>query len=200
MEFDKLIKRLNAIVDAGLFYGKDNFDIERYQEIKTILPQLLNHSSDLTNEELADFFRPSQFYPTPMIDVRAFIQNDEEEILFVRDKKQGDWALPGGYGEIGLTPSENVLKELQEEAGISGEIVRLLAIFDTDKWQPQGKQYYKFVFECSVLAVDFLENSETSEARFIKLSELTELSVKRNTLPQLELLEKLSKSGNQYID
>ena len=200
MEFDELIKRLNAVADAGLFYGKDVFDIERYHEIKAILPQLLKHSTTLTKGELTDLFRPNNSYPTPMIDVRAFIQNEEKEILFVRDKIQGDWALPGGYGESGFTPSENLLKELKEEAGVSGEIKRLLAIFDTDKWQPQGKQFYKFIFECKVLSFEFFKNSETSEARFINLSELTNLSVKRNTMAQLNLLEKLSKSGKQYID
>ena len=200
MEFDELIKRLNAVADAGLFYGKDVFDIERYQEIKAISSQLLEHSTTLTKEELTALFRPNNSYPTPMIDVRAFIQNEEKEILFVRDKMQGDWALSGGYGEIGFTPSENLLKELKEEAGVSGEIERLLAIFDTDKWQPQGKQYYKFVFKCKALSIDFLENSETSETKFIKRSELTNLSVKRTTMSQLSLLEKLSKTGKQYID
>ena len=200
MEFDELIKRLNAVADAGLFYGKDIFDIERYQEIKAISSQLLEHSTTLTKEELTALFRPNNSYPTPMIDVRAFIQNEEKEILFVRDKMQGDWSLPGGYGEIGFTPSENLLKELKEEAGVSGEIERLLAIFDTDKWQPQGKQYYKFVFKCKALSIDFLENSETSETKFIKRSELTNLSVKRTTMSQLSLLEKLSKTGKQYID
>ena len=200
MEFDELIKRLNAVADAGLFYGKDIFDIERYQEIKAISSQLLEHSTTLTKEELTALFRPNNSYPTPMIDVRAFIQNEEKEILFVRDKMQGDWALSGGYGEIGFTPSENLLKELKEEAGVSGEIERLLAIFDTDKWQPQGKQYYKFVFKCKALSIDFLENSETLETKFIKRSELTNLSVKRTTMSQLSLLEKLSKTGKQYID
>ncbi|XOW23600.1 NUDIX hydrolase N-terminal domain-containing protein [Lactococcus lactis] len=175
-------------------------DIERYHEIKAISSQLLEHSTTLTKEELTALFRPNNSYPTPMIDVRAFIQNEEKEILFVRDKIQGDWALPGGYGEIGFTPSENLLKELKEEAGVSGEIERLLAIFDTDKWQPQGKQYYKFVFKCKALSIDFLENSETSETKFIKRSELTNLSVKRTTMSQLSLLEKLSKTGKQYID
>ena len=85
MEFDELIKRLNAVADAGLFYGKDVFDIERYHEIKAILPQLLKHSTTLTKEELTDLFRPNNSYPTPMIDVRAFIQNEEKEILFVRE-------------------------------------------------------------------------------------------------------------------
>lgn len=89
---------------------------------------------------------------------------------------------------------------MKEEAGVSGEIERLLAIFDTDKWQPQGKQYYKFVFKCKALSIDFLENSETSETKFIKRSELTNLSVKRTTMSQLSLLEKLSKTGKQYID
>ncbi|MFZ2716622.1 MAG: NUDIX hydrolase N-terminal domain-containing protein, partial [Lactococcus chungangensis] len=34
MSVDQLIKRLNAIADAGLIYGKNAFDLERYQDIK----------------------------------------------------------------------------------------------------------------------------------------------------------------------
>lgn len=201
MSVDQLIKRLNAIADAGLIYGKNAFDLERYQDIKDVLRDLTGDLSDLTPAELSDLFLPTSHYPTPMIDVRAFVKNDDGNVLLVRDQSKGDWALPGGYGEIGFSPSENVLKELVEEAGVTGEVVRLLAVFDTNKWQPQGRQYYKLVFECRALSQDFKVNSETSEIGYFNLETLTvPLSEKRNTRSQLNLLEELSQTGKQHID
>ncbi len=201
MSVDQLMKRLNAIADAGLIYGKDTFDLERYQDIKTVLRDLTGHLSDLTPVELSDLFLPTSHYPTPMIDVRAFVKNDEGDVLLVRDQAKGDWTLPGGYGEIGFSPSEHVLNELVVEAGVTGEVVRLLAIFDSNKWQPQGRQYYKFVFECRALSQDFKVNSETSEIGYFNLETLTvPLSEKRNTRSQLNLLDELSQTGKQYID
>ena len=29
----------------------------------------------------------------------------------------GDWSLPGGWGDIGFTPSEVAIKETKEESG-----------------------------------------------------------------------------------
>jgi ADP-ribose pyrophosphatase YjhB (NUDIX family) len=201
MGLDQAIKRLNAIADAGLTYGDSVFDLERYQEIKEVLSQFTAEVTNLTSAELSDVFRPTEHYPTPMIDVRAFVKNEKGEILLVRDQAKGDWTLPGGYGEIGLTPSENVLKELHEEAGVIGQVQRLLAVFDTEKWQPQGRQYYKFVFECQMLSRHFVANSETSEIGFFDLGSLAvPLSEKRITLSQLRLLDDLSRTGQQHID
>lgn len=201
MALDQLIKRLNAIADAGLIYGENAFDLERYREIKALLSHLTQDVSDLTPTELSNLFRPSEHYPTPLIDVRAFVKNEQGEILLVRDKVKGDWTLPGGYGEIGISPSKNVLKELHEEAGVTGEVQRLLAVFDTEKWQPQGKQYYKFVFECQRLSTHFVANNETSEIGFFPIANLTvPLSEKRITLSQLQLLDNLAKTGQQYVD
>lgn len=198
---EKIIKRLNAIADGGLTYAASEFDRERYQEMKVLLIKLMEQSSDLNKAELSEAFRPTYYYPTPMVDVRAFVKNEQDEILFVRDKKRNDWALPGGYGEIGLTAKEDVLKELLEEAGLVGSVNRLLAVFDTEKWQPQAHHYYKFVFECSVLSGHFMENSETAEARFFPSNALPQpLSEHRITKAQLELLDQLFKEKTQYID
>lgn len=197
----QVIKRLNAIADAGLTYSDNVFDLERYQDIKDVLQTATDLSTDLTPSELGELFRPTAQYPTPMCDVRAFVQNDQGHVLLVQDKATGEWALPGGYGEIGFSPSENVCKELAEEAGVTGQVIRLLAVFDTDQWQLQGKQFYKFVFACRLISQDFVVNSETSAAQFFSLDNLTvPLSEKRNTLSQLNLLKDLAQTGKQYID
>ena len=43
------------------------------------------------------------------------------EVLFVHHPTRG-WEIPGGHLEAGESPSEAMLRELQEETGLVGEI------------------------------------------------------------------------------
>lgn len=42
MDYLNTYKRLLALADAGLFYGKDAFDQERYQELRELTLQLIS--------------------------------------------------------------------------------------------------------------------------------------------------------------
>lgn len=182
-------KRLLSIAEAGLYYGKDVYDKERYQEIKELALHLMSTVGDQDAAALTLLTEKNEGYPTPKVDVRALIQKDEK-ILLVEDSLTKEWSLPGGYAEIGLTPRENIKKEVLEETGLLVEVKELRAIFDTNLRQdiPQVFQYYKLVFECEVLAGDFIKNSETSNSDYFALTELPKLSIKRTTKEQLEQL------------
>lgn len=182
-------KRLLSIAEAGLYYGKDVYDKERYQEIKELALHLMSTVVDQDAAALTLLTEKNEGYPTPKVDVRALIQKDEK-ILLVEDSLTKEWSLPGGYAEIGLTPRENIKKEVLEETGLLVEVKELRAIFDTNLRQdiPQVFQYYKLAFECEVLAGDFIKNSETSNSDYFALNELPKLSIKRTTKEQLEQL------------
>ena len=182
-------KRLLSIAEAGLYYGKDVYDKERYQEIKELALHLMSTVVDQDAAALTLLTEKNEGYPTPKVDVRALIQKDEK-ILLVEDSLTKEWSLPGGYAEIGLTPRENIKKEVLEETGLLVEVKELRAIFDTNLRQdiPQVFQYYKLVFDCEVLAGDFIKNSETSNSDYFALNELPKLSIKRTTKEQLEQL------------
>ena len=182
-------KRLLSIAEAGLYYGKDVYDKERYQEIKELALHLMSTVVDQDAAALTLLTEKNEGYPTPKVDVRALIQKDEK-ILLVEDSLTKEWSLPGGYAEIGLTPRENIKKEVLEETGLLVEVKELRAIFDTNLRQdiPQVFQYYKLVFECEVLAGDFIKNSETSNSDYFALNELPKLSIKRTTKEQLKQL------------
>lgn len=45
------------------------------------------------------------------------------EVLFVRHPTRG-WEIPGGHLEAGESPEQALLRELKEETGIEGDVVR----------------------------------------------------------------------------
>lgn len=198
--FAKYLQRMLAITDTGLTYTKDPFDRERYEDLRQILWSVLQDQTELDQEELTAILKPTGSYVTPLIDVRAWIVQDQK-ICLVRGQGEDTWALPGGFGEVGYSPKENIRKEVQEETGFSVEVGSLLAIFDTNRFQLQNKQYVKFVFDCQLLDGRFQENQEVAELGFFDISALPPLSEKRITKEQMEILWQVYKGEReQYID
>ena len=198
--FAKYLQRMLAITDTGLTYTKDPFDRERYEDLRQILWSLLQDQTELNQEELTAIFQPSGSYATPLMDVRAWIVQDQK-ICLVRGQGEDTWALPGGFGEVGYSPKENIRKEVQEETGFFAEVGSLLAVFDTNRFQMQRKQYAKFVFDCQLLDGDFQENQEVAELGFFDISALPPLSEKRITKEQMDILWQVYQGERkQYID
>lgn len=192
-------RRLLSIAEAGLFYGEDLFDKERYEELQELSLKLISSLSNEPIKKLKNIVDSNEGYPTPKIDVRGYIKKNDK-ILLVEDAKTKKWAMPGGYAEVGLSPKENVIKEVLEETGLIVESCELIAVFDTNlrKDIPQMFQYYKLVFNCIVNDDGlFKENIETSDMDFFTLDNLPSLSLDRTTKEQLI---KLSTSTKVYFD
>ena len=87
-------------------------------------------------------------YPSPSLAVDAvWVRGDH--ILLVRRGRtpyRGDWALPGGFVEIGETVEQAVLRELREETGLTGRVGRLLGVYSDPKRDPR-KHTVSVVFE-----------------------------------------------------
>ena len=199
-DFAKYLQRMIALTDTGLTFTKDPFDRERYEDLRGLLSEMLNQVSDLDAEEVAEVLKPTSAYATPLMDVRAWIVEDEK-ICLVRGQGENDWALPGGFGEVGYSPTENILKEIEEETGFTAKAERLLAVFDTNRFQLQSKQYAKFVFECKLLDGQFQENQESADLQFFAIDQLPVLSEKRITKDQMEILWQVYKGQrDQYVD
>lgn len=75
------------------------------------------------------------FYENPLPVASSIVVNEEREVLLVRRKNdpyQGMWCLPIGFAESGEEVKDAALRELEEEAGITGEIVRLIDVDTID--------------------------------------------------------------------
>lgn len=199
-DFAKYLQRMIALTDTGLTFTKDPFDRERYEDLRSLLSEMLNQVSDLDADEVAELLKPTSAYATPLMDVRAWIVEDEK-ICLVRGQGENDWALPGGFGEVGYSPTENILKEIEEETGFEAKVERLLAVFDTNRFQLQSKQYVKFVFECKLLDGQFQKNQEIADLQFFAIDQLPALSEKRITKEQIEILWQVYQGQReQYLD
>ena len=199
-DFAKYLQRMIALTDTGLTFTKDPFDRERYEDLRGLLSEMLNQASDLASEEVAEVLKPTSAYATPLMDVRAWIVEDEK-ICLVRGQGENDWALPGGFGEVGYSPTENILKEIEEETGFEAKVERLLAVFDTNRFQLQSKQYAKFIFECKLLDGQFQKNQEIADLQFFAIDQLPALSEKRITKEQIEILWQVYQGQReQYLD
>lgn len=81
---DKVIDwavRLQSLAQAGLTYGKDSFDLERYQEIRDISAEMMAEKSSLPIEKVRNLFCNEVGYQTPKIGTRAAIFKDNKMLL-----------------------------------------------------------------------------------------------------------------------
>ncbi len=74
------------------------------------------------------------FYQNPLPAAGALVLDERRRVLLVRRKYEpavGMWCLPIGFAEMGETIAGAALRELGEEAGITGRTIRLI---DADSW------------------------------------------------------------------
>ncbi|MGV3464911.1 MAG: NUDIX hydrolase [Heyndrickxia sp.] len=191
-------QRIQAISQAGLTYTQNEYDKERYEELRIISAEILEEYTDHEMEHVKEIFAKELGYPTPKVDVRGVVFQDNK-ILMVREKIDDKWALPGGFCEVGLSAKENVVKEIKEEAGYHVIPTKLLALFDMRKHghPPQGFHYYKFFIRCEIIGGQAKIGMETKDIRFFSQDHLPELSVERNTRSQIEMMFDFLKYPNK---
>jgi ADP-ribose pyrophosphatase YjhB (NUDIX family) len=172
-------KRLQAIASTGLHFSRDQFDRERYEEVATIANEMLASLGDVRVERIeglvSDFARG---YATPKVDVRGALIEDDT-ILLVREKSDGLWTLPGGFADVGLSPAQNVEKEILEEAGLQVSARRLYGVRHkaTAGYEADIRDFYKMFFLCDRSGREVARaGMETSDARFFACDSLPPLS------------------------
>ncbi len=180
-------KRLHALSQAGLTFTKDEFDRERYLELQQIATEMFERQSNLALQEITELTHVDG-YPTPKLDVRGVVFQ-EDRLLLVKERSDGRWTLPGGFCEVGLSPAENIVKEIEEEAGFDVVPIRLVALFDMHHHPhpPLSQHYYKLFIECEVIGGEAQASQETSDVGFFTRDELPPLSLARNTPEQLHM-------------
>lgn len=182
------VRRLQAVAQSGLTYARNPYDVERYEQVRWIAAEIAASRSGSTAEDVDDLFSGETGYATPKVDVRALVLNDEGAVLLVREKEDGLWTLPGGWVDVGESPSESVEREVREESGYEVRAARLLALWDRDKHPhpPLPFHVYKVVFYCELRGgTPLAASTETDGVGFFDRDSLPELSLGRITPEQV---------------
>ena len=178
---------LQALAQAGLTYGKDIYDRERYQRLREISAEMLSYKSGIPLETVTDLFCSEAGYQTPKLDTRAAVF-EGDRILLVHEK-DGTWCLPGGWCDVNISAAENVVKEVKEEAGLDVTAELVIAVQDREKHNHPvyANKICKIFFLCTCHGGQFAPNSETIETGYFGMDELPNLATAKVTREQIQM-------------
>lgn len=180
-------KKLQAVAQTGFAYAKDPFDIERYESIRLVAAEMMAAGCDVQDvDSVVELLSRDVGYATPKVDVRAVVFLDGR-LLFVREKEDGRWTLPGGWADIGDSPSAAVVREVKEESGYDVKARKLLALLDRNLHghPPIPYHAYKLFFLCDLVGGKAHAEHETDAVDFFASDEIPPLSLTRVTPAQI---------------
>ena len=178
--------RIQSIAQAGLLYGKDQYDKERYGELRKIAAEMIFEKTDISVEKVYDLFCNETGYQTPKVDTRAAVFMDDK-ILLVHENN-GTWSLPGGWCDVDQSIASNTEKEVKEEAGFTVKAEKLIAVQDWRKHNVTNYAYgvVKAFVMCRYESGNFEKNIETTEIAFFGKDEIPDyLAVEKCTREQI---------------
>ena len=116
----------------------------------------------------------------PLVGVGAVIWNDRREIVLIRrgrEPRNDEWSIPGGHVEWGENLRDAVLREVQEETGLTVEIVGLIDTVDLITRDDAGavsRHYVLIDFTASAIGGELRAGSDAADARWVPFSQLDE--------------------------
>jgi ADP-ribose pyrophosphatase YjhB (NUDIX family) len=165
-------REIQALAQTEFHYADDDFQRQRCRRLTEIAAEMISQSSGVQLELLAKAFNSQIGYATPKIDVRAAVF-DDGKLLFVREKIDGGWTMPGGWVDVGNVPSEAAERETLEESGFQVKARKVIGVYDGNRMAPlEVFHAFKIIFLCELLGGTACPSNETTEIRFFGPDEL----------------------------
>ena len=164
----QLAREIQALSQTGLTYSTDNFNTARYQRLMEIAAEIVHAYSGLSKEAVLRDFLAQPGYATPKVDVRAAIIQ-QNKILLVQERSDQRWSMPGGWADVGETPSEMVMREVREESGYEVAVKKVIGIFDANRSNDMPAEFfhaYKIIFLCEITGGQARAGDETLAVDF----------------------------------
>ena len=183
-----------ALAQNGLNYGTDRYEIARYRRLQQISAEVLGMVS---GDDPVHFHRQivaEVGHATPKVDVRGAVFDDAGRVLLVQEAKDQRWTLPGGWADALDAPSEAVIREVAEEAGLATRVRKLAAVYDG--YRSNGHPVAPFHIYKLLFLMERLDDAEptagldeeTIDVGFFALDALPVLSTYRTNEAQLHRL------------
>jgi len=130
-----------------------------------------------TEEEARALRRQVRYGPSPSLTVDGVVLRGGEVLLIRRGTPpfEGAYALPGGFVRVGETVEAAVLREVREETGIAGRIVRLVGVYSNPRRDPRGHTV-SIAFLIEPVSGTPVGGDDAAEARFFPIDALPDLA------------------------
>ena len=117
-------------------------------------------------------------YKNPLPVALAIAVKDKDFLLIKRGlpPRKGMWASPSGFIETGETAEEACLRELKEETGVSGEIVKLVGVVRREDKEVYGDMLI-VGYLVKVGNEELTPGNEVEDVRFFSVGELPDYYV-----------------------
>lgn len=153
-DLERWSQTLAGIARTGLAFTDSSYEIERYNEILEVAGDMkaalegVGSPAEFHAEWLKSVGSGIPGYVTPKVAVGAVVGDDEGRILLIQRADSGVWFYPTGWADVGYSPAEVAVKEVQEETGITCEVVRPIAIQDGMRLGFTKRALYSLAFYC----------------------------------------------------
>ena len=175
-----------SLSQSGLTYSVNEYDKERYKRLQEITAEMIASQSTVSKESVLDSFSMQAGYITPKVDVRGAVIR-EGKILLIQERADGNWAMPGGWADLGDSPASVAEREVWEESGFRVKAEKVVAVIDANRLEPMEFYHaYKIIFLCQLLDGEPRTSYETLAVDFFDLDHLPPLSVYRTNEAMLQ--------------
>lgn len=164
-----------SLAIAGIYYGEDEYIIERYRRLLKISFEILEMYTDSTEGEIEEYFKDERGYQTPKIDGRAVIfKKDKILLLKIKDNY---WTLPGGLVDEDLSLKEYISKYLKNNLKKDIEAIRLLSIKDSKIEDNPNYLFNSFKFFVLCEELNRENNDKNNIFEYFTLEEIEKLKL-----------------------
>jgi ADP-ribose pyrophosphatase YjhB (NUDIX family) len=124
--------------------------------------------------------------------VNVVVVNDAGEMLMIRRTDNDNWAVPGGAIDLGESVGQAAVRETREESGIECEITGIVGIYSDPKHvilytsNGEARQEFSIVLTARPLSGQPTPSSESSEVRWVPISEVRAYAMDRSMRIRIE--------------
>jgi len=175
-------REIQATAQSGLTFTKDVYDRERYERLRRLAAEMMAEHACVAPGIVEGLFAAQTGYATPKVDVRGAVFRDGKVLLVKERADPGRWTLPGGWADVNQSPSECVIAEVRDEAGLEVRPIKLAAVYDRARHPhvpPKPFHIYKIFFICETIGGVPAPGLETEDVAFFERDKLPALSVGR---------------------